>query len=363
MSRLPVWTLLQAAFLMFSVSSGALAQEPTAAEAAAAVEAAEAPASTQPAEVAEPAETAEAAESSGPDVVEIGAYLNDVQQIDLRANNYVVDFYLWFRWKNPDIDPSSSIEFVNHSESWGTIITKSSEEPEKLDDGTLYQSMHVQGRMSRKMDLRDYPFDRQSIQIHMEDIALSARKLEFKVESISVNPEIKMPGFQYGTPSMTASDYQHPTNFGDVREGSTAPYSRVTIALPISRPTINSFIKNLLPILLTVICCSFVFLMHPSLVDSRFQVAIFSIISIVALQITSSQDLPTVEYLTLLDILYLVAYAYCIAVIGALVWSTKVARREGGMEQAVVLDHRIGLMLSIGYLLLSGGFIAAAFSN
>jgi hypothetical protein len=33
------------------------------------------------------------------------------------------------------------------------------------------------------------------------------------------------------------------------------------------------------------------------------------------------------------------------------------------MEQAVVLDHRIGLMLSIGYLLLSGGFIGAAFSN
>jgi hypothetical protein len=302
-------------------------------------------------------------EQTEPDVVTVGAYLNDVQQIDLHANNYVVDFYLWFRWKNPEIDPSSSIEFVNHSESWGTIITKSSEEPEQLEDGTLYQSMHVQGRMSRKMDLRNYPFDRQSIQILMEDIALSSRKLAFNVESISINPELKLPGFQHGEPSMVASDYQHPTNFGDVREGATAPYSRISIALPISRPTINSFIKNLLPILLTVICCSFVFLMHPSLVDSRFQVAIFSIISIVALQITSSQDLPTVEYLTLLDVLYLVAYGYCIAVIGELVWSTKVARREDGIEQAIRLDHRAGLFLSMVYVLLSGGFIAAAFSS
>ena len=82
------------------------------------------------------------------------------------------------------------------------------------------------------------------------------------------------------------------------------------------------------------------FLLHPSLVDSRFQIAIFSIISIVALQITVGEDLPTIEYLTLLDLLYLFAYVYCIAVIGALVYATKLSREEGRMtELAIKVDR------------------------
>jgi hypothetical protein len=327
----------------------ALAQE-------AAPETAEQPA----AEAASPAAEAASDAPTGPDVVEIGAYLNDVQAIDLRNHNYMVDFYIWFRWRNPDIDPAASLEFVNHSESWGTIITNSYETPETLDDGQLYQSMHVQGRMSRKLDLRNYPFDRQSITIEIEDAALNVEHLQYKVDQISANPELKLPGFQYGAPTMRAYDYTHPTNFGDTRESEGGTYSRVSIELPIARPTINAIVKNVLPVLLTTICASFVFLLHPSLVDSRFQIAIFSIISIVALQITVGEDLPTIEYLTLLDLLYLFAYVYCIAVIGALVYATKLSREEGRMTEAIKVDRLGGGLMFGAYLVASGTAIADA---
>jgi hypothetical protein len=29
-----------------------------------------------------------------------GAYINDIQQLDFKSNNYAVDFYVWFRWKD-----------------------------------------------------------------------------------------------------------------------------------------------------------------------------------------------------------------------------------------------------------------------
>ncbi len=304
---------------------------------------------------------------AGASLVKVGAYINDVQAIDLKANNYVVDFYLWFLWDNADIDPSNTVEFVNHSESWGTIITKAAEEPETLADGRLYQVMHVQGRMSRKMDLRNYPLDRQSIVILVEDIEMPATEMTYVVDSVAVNPELKLPGFQYAPPLMTAADYAHPTDFGE-GEGVVS-YSRLTIELPIARPVINSMIKNLLPIFLTVFCCSFVFLMHPHLVDARFQIAIFSIFAVIALQITTNEDLPTVEYMTLLDILYLVAYGFCIAVIGALVLSTKLSRahaegtvgRPEGLARAIRFDRQCGIGLLALYALLNAVFIARAF--
>lgn len=74
---------------------------------------------------------------------------------------------------------------------------------------------------------------------------------------------------------MQSYDYTHPTNFGDTRVDQGSSYSRVSIELRITRPIINAVVKNVLPILLTTICCSFVFLLSPKLVDSRFQIAIF----------------------------------------------------------------------------------------
>ncbi|MBK5962963.1 hypothetical protein CCR95_02360 [Thiocystis minor] len=294
---------------------------------------------------------------AGPEVVTIGAYLNDVQAIDFKNHNYMVDFYLWFRWKNPEIDPSSTLEFVNHSESWGTIITKAYENPEILPDGQRYQIMHIEGRMSHKFNLRHYPFDRQGITIEMEDAVMDVSGLTFKVERVSANPALRLPGFDYEAPTMQVHDYRYPTNFGDTRVANSDAYSRVRIDLRISRPTVNAIVKNVLPMLLATICASFVFLLHPSLVDTRFQIAIFSIFTIVALQITQGDDLPTIEYLTLLDILYLLSYLYCIAIIGLLVYATKLSRSETRMDAAIKLDRWGGGLLFGAYLIISGAVI------
>jgi len=54
--------------------------------------------------------------------VTVGAYINDIQSIDLRTHTYAMDAYIWFRWTNPDLDPAETMEFTNPSELWGTIV-------------------------------------------------------------------------------------------------------------------------------------------------------------------------------------------------------------------------------------------------
>ncbi len=46
-------------------------------------------------------------------MVKVGALINDIQQLDLQSHSYNVDMYMWFKWRNPDIDPSRSFEFLN----------------------------------------------------------------------------------------------------------------------------------------------------------------------------------------------------------------------------------------------------------
>jgi hypothetical protein len=44
-----------------------------------------------------------------PTQVIVGAYINDIQELDFKANNYIVDPYVWFRWRAPR-DPEKSLD-------------------------------------------------------------------------------------------------------------------------------------------------------------------------------------------------------------------------------------------------------------
>jgi hypothetical protein len=46
------------------------------------------------------------AEPGGPHEVQVGALINDIQQLDLQTKSYAVDLYPWFKWEDPEIDTS-----------------------------------------------------------------------------------------------------------------------------------------------------------------------------------------------------------------------------------------------------------------
>jgi hypothetical protein len=283
-----------------------------------------------------------------PEVVKVGIYLNDVQNIDMRANNYTLDFYLWFKWKNPESDPTATFEFMNHSESWATMITKPTEKAETLPDGWQYQVMHIQARMSEKMDLRAYPFDHQNLLIYIEDSAKDSTHLDYQIEEVTVNPALKIPGFEFRKPEFKSSVYTYPTRFGDTRMKDAGSYSRIMFKLPVYRNELTSFVKNILPIWLAVICGVFSLMLHPRWIDSRFQIAIFSILSLVALQISNGNDLPALQYMNLMDALYVVGYIFLIFLMGELIVATKwiESERDEDNARAKRLDSRFGFIAS-----------------
>ena len=335
--------------------------------------AAEAPAS--PAEAAKEmikkakdkaAEPVEAA-PSGPEIVKVGIYLNDVQSIDTHANNYLLDFYMWFKWKNPESDPTASFEFMNHSESWATINTKPTEKAETLPDGWQYQVMHIQGRMSEKMNLRSYPFDKQNLVILMEDVAADINGLQYEIEEVSVNPALKIPGFEFGKASFESKAYHYPTKFGDTRMTENGTYSRMEFNLPVYRNALTSFVKNILPIWLAVVCAMFALMLHPRLIDSRFQIAVFSILSLVALQISNGNDLPALQYMNLMDALYVVGYIFLICLMAELIIATKWIEHDRETEniddtvRAQNLDRKFGYIGSALFLIANIYLIFVAF--
>jgi hypothetical protein len=247
--------------------------------------------------------------------VVVGAYINDIQELDFKTNSYAIDLYVWFRWKAPDVDPSKTMEFMNRYASDANIRDEIYDKPQAMPDGSLYSIIRYQGQFSTKFQLEKYPFDTQSLLVVLED-TVAAADVQIYVpdpeDAVTINPDITLPGFKIGKPEMRIVERPYPTNFGDLSTPDATDYSRVILTIPVTRPVVAMSLKTFVPIGLIVVCAALVFFVRPRYVEGRIGLGITALLTLVALQLTSSASLPDVDYLMMVDKIYLLAYLFII---------------------------------------------------
>ena len=141
---------------------------------------------------------------------------------------------------------------------------------------------------------------------------------------------------------------RYPTNFGDPRAGEDT-YSRAIFALPVTRPAGTYALKLLLPMLLVALTASLALGVHPRYVEGRIGIGITALLTLVALQLTSTSGLPDVNYLILLDKLYIVSYAFVVLTMAVIVRNSWVDA-TGDVAVAARADRRGLIALTIAYV-------------
>jgi hypothetical protein len=280
--------------------------------------------------------------------------INDIQQLDLASHSYNVDMYMWFKWRDPKLDPSRSFEFLNAFELWGHILTYSTPKPERLPSGSYYQVLRNQGKFNTKLPLEKYPFDTQHLIVNIEDANLDSGKLVFVPDRhpIALSEDLTIPGWDVGQPTLGVINNRYATSFGDPRSGR-ASYSRIVVDLPVSRPAFTYALKLLLPMLLVALTAALSLGVHPRYVEGRIGIGITALLTLVALQLTNNSSLPDVNYLILLDKLYIVSYAFVVLTMVIIVKNSWVDA-EGDITAAVRADRRGLWFLTVSYFAITG---------
>lgn len=306
------------------------------------------------------AEAPGATTTGGPAKIVVGAYINDIQELDFKTNNYSIDLYVWFRWSAPDLEPSKTMEFMNRFASDDNRRDELYEQPKPMPDGSLYSIIRYQGRFSAKFPLENYPFDTQLLKITMEDSIAGAESQIYAPDvegGISINPNITLPGFKVGKPEIEIVAEPYPTNFGDLAEPDATDYSRLTLTIPVSRPIVAMTIKTFVPIILIVVCAALVFFVRPRYVEARIGLGITALLTLVALQLTSSSGLPDVDYLMMIDKIYLLAYLFIIASLMRVV-ATSWGGAEERTEIAIAHADRKWVAALIGIYIVANAAVA-----
>ena len=252
-----------------------------------------------------------------PRPVYVGIYPSHIPEIDLGSNSYLVDFWIWFRWQGDDIDPSESFEFMNLYEGWDVHRQPVYHDEEgrarrdPLGGGWFYQVFRVQARFTRPFDVRRYPFDRQAIVIAIEDTDLTTKDMRYVADqgTETIDPELSIPGWRIRRVEPRVIEAVYPTNWGDTRRAIGADrYTNFKYTIHIERPIAGYVATTILPIAIVVLITLVIFLVDPKYFEARLGLGITSLISAVALQLTTSGDLPKVGYLVLLDHVYNLSY-------------------------------------------------------
>jgi hypothetical protein len=282
------------------------------------------------------------APSAGPEVVEVGVWPTVIYNLDVHSNTYYMTSYVWFIWRG-DIDPSETVEFVNNVESWGLTKAKTYPKPITFPDGRHYQSMRIEGRFFQPFSLRRFPLERHTVSLSIEDNTYASDKIVYRFDKkhSGLDVGLDIPGWTVGSWNGSQGVHHYASNLGDETVGAeTSDYSTIRFEVKVSRP-VNYFIwKMLLPVMIILLACWTALLLHPSQLSSRAAMTGTALLTTVFMQQGYTSNLPELNYLVLMDKIYVVVYLLIIISLVQVVIQGALEKRhtKDDFRKAAIID-------------------------
>lgn len=298
-------------------------------------------------------------EQTGPDTVKIGAYVLSVYDLDFPANKVNVDFYLWYNARKDSLELLQYLEVINATE-----FSKTGETDEKRGN-IVYQTVRVNSQIKEDWDVTNFPFDRQTIEVIIEDFDKDNTKLVFAADTIGskMDKRVHIEGWEIKDFGITVTDNTYETTYGDpdipLNEYST--YSRATIHFTIEREGNGLFFKLFIGLFISVLISLLTFFINPLDLDPRFGLSVGAIFAAIASQYVIASTLPQNARLTLVDILHDISFIYIFLCI--LVSTLSLHYFKAGKEALSQRIDRISFfVLASSYIILIVVFVVKALS-
>jgi hypothetical protein len=285
---------------------------------------------------------------SGPDSVYVGMYVNRIYDVSLRDNKFSADFYLWFRWKNQDLDPIKSFEIV------GGEKTFQSQPYRSKDKGVNYAFSRVTAAITQNWDISAFPFDGHVPSIQIEDGENEIETLVYVLDSdnLGKSPDIKIPGWALDKFYFGVVPYTYNTNYGDpsLPPENQSVFSRFYCSIRVIRGGIGYFVKLLFGMFIAAVIAFLAFFIKPTDLDPRFGLGVGGIFAAVASQYVITSSLPDTNIMTIADQLHIATFLFVFLSIAESTISLWLFN-SGREQRSKTMDHFCRYAVPISYLL------------
>lgn len=299
----------------------------------------------------------ETLQEANPDTVKVGAYVFSIYDLDFPNNKVNVDMYLWYNTENDSLKLLEYLEVINATE-----LNKSYEMTE-MRGSTAYHSIRINAKIKQQWDVKNFPFDKQRIEIKIEDFDKDITKLIFVADSVSskIDKEVKLEGWEISNFGLKIDEHVYETNYGDpeIPADDYTSYSRASIYIEIVREGKGLFFKLFVGLFISVMISLLTFFINPMDLDPRFGLSVGAIFAAIASQYVITSTLPQNESLTLVDILHDISFIYIFLCILISTISLQLVKK-GKENKSIMLDRISFVVFSVSYILLVIYFINQA---
>lgn len=258
-------------------------------------------------------------------------YAIQVQKLmpNYKDGTFYAEFYWWMRFFNDSTKTGYkfhevlNIQYVNSTGNSVNSFQKGIQEIKKRTDSSYYLSGLHQGTFLFYPNYKKYPFDVQELTIMVDNAVIPSEDLEFILDTASyinslqdrnfwgishelINTESKV--FNIKSSHSIVYDGIYNTDFGDIDFPPISKFSRFKKSIFIERPIVPFITKSTIPLLFILCLTYMIFFLDADKLDSSRGLAVTSMFSSFAFQMTSTKDLPDVGYVIYVDKVFYIVY-------------------------------------------------------
>jgi hypothetical protein len=253
------------------------------------------------------------AADSGPTEISVGLWMADISTIDSAQQTFTAEIAVVLRWKDPRLAHTGNgvvrypLERVWHPRVG--IVNETNSVSRKLPDsvevdsnGMLTYRQRYVGAFTQSLRLQSFPFDRQTFRVQLVAVRYQSNEVMFVPDQVWLRDGIKDAGGI--APSVTLPDWTIEKWELKPLVYALAPhhqYSSYVFEFTAARNVSHYILKVMFPLVLIVIMSWAVFWMDPIHSNAQINIAITSMLTLIAYRFSTDNQLPRLPYMTRLD--------------------------------------------------------------
>lgn len=291
-----------------------------------------------------------------PDTVTVGVYITSIHDIDFKQKEYAINFWLWLKYRNKDFNFLQNLEVPQAKtveKSFSTVDSSGEQ---------IYMQMKLQCIMKDSWKISNFPFDRQTLRLSIENSQFDSRYLIFMPDTVGnhFDPRFTLRGWIIDSCTISTGIKAYETAFGD--DEMVKPhteYSSFRVRLGIKRDAAGLFWKMFLGMYIAFLIAYICFFIHTDGIDSRFGLSVGSLFAVIGNKYIIDSSLPESTSFTLVDTLHGLTLFFIFVIITATAYSLKLVKKDN-QPKAHRFDMIMAQVLLLVYVLANIWFISKA---
>ncbi len=292
---------------------------------------------------------------AGPTRVSVGLYVIDISKINDVDQSMTADFAFRATWRDPRLaSTGDQLREFSLSSVWSPRLTvinkrrvwKTWPDVVLVDSaGNVQYTQRFYGTMTARLDLHDFPFDKNTIKIEFVSAGHTTDEVELVVarEVTGRTPEFSLVDAFVSKGDVTTGEFYFAP--GDIN------MPKLTYEFDVQRYTAYYLWKIILPLTIIVFMSWLVFWIDPKQFGPQIGLAATAVLTLIAYRFLLGSLVPRVSYLTRLDVFIMGATILVFMGMVEAVASARIA--QSSEQQARRLDHLSRFIFPSAFLVVS----------